>query len=98
MSEWKTVPGFRNYECHIDNSDGVKVRRKRYVRGIVIGISSNNKNVGGNLVKPRKDRFRLRKVPYGQVFSLEANNLYNATWNDEHLAPLTNGGYDEKFS
>ena len=92
MSEWKTVPGFRNYECHIDNSDGVKVRRKRYVRGIVIGISSNNKNVGGNLIKPRKDRFRLKKAPYGPLHSVQEDNLYNGTWSDEEIVLLTNRG------
>ena len=91
-SEWKTVKDFKDYECHIDNSDGVKVRRKRYVRGSVLGIPSNNKNVGGNLVKPRKDRFRLKKVPYGQVHSVQEDNLYNGTWGDEEIALLTNRG------
>ena len=92
MSEWKTIPDFRSYGCHEDDSDGVKVRRKKAVRGHVLGMQSNRGNVGGNLITPREDRFRIKKVPYGQVFSLEANNLYNATWKGEELVPRTNGG------
>ena len=89
MSEWRTIPDFPNYECHCSCYDGVKVRRIVYIRGKVMGMKTNNRIKGGNIIMSKNGVYRIRKVPSGQEHSLSEKNIYGATWEGEELIPIT---------